>query len=102
LTKKKVLYHRHQKGLEESKTTLAKKKATLEQQIAKASMWSPTEVETTRKPELILRDSESFPAKKYLVSVLLIYGMTAWQPIVGLFQECHQSKLQKTSEKFNN
>ena len=47
------------KSLEEMRTIVAKRKAVLDQQMAKAVKWSETEVETTRKPEAIHRDSES-------------------------------------------
>ena len=53
------------KSLEEMKTVLAKKKALLDQQTAKAAKWSETEVEANRKPEAIHRDSESYSANQH-------------------------------------
>jgi chromosome segregation ATPase len=65
LKKSKDHYHDKIKeytvNLEETKTTLAKKEATLEKQTTRALKWSTTEVETNRKPEAILRDSKSNP-----------------------------------------
>jgi len=48
----------YQKAVEDSKTTLAKKEAALEHQLAKAVKWSVAEIETDRPPNVILRDSE--------------------------------------------
>ena len=48
------------KALEDSKTALAKIKTKEEPQVAKAKKWSEAEVETTKKPDAIHRESKNF------------------------------------------
>lgn len=61
------------KALEDSKTALAKIKTKEEPQVAKAKKWSEAEVETTKKPDAIHRESKNFASSKQTGQLISLF-----------------------------